>query len=96
LIDYFQRYSSLPKKPSKAVSYPSPFAIIERCPQCRGAEYWEYFYCPDYLGYGRVESKREFSLAIPPHVRDGTEAQVSPEDIGLKNSFLNVAIRIIR
>jgi molecular chaperone DnaJ len=84
------------REASEGCLVPLTVPIVERCPQCNGSGYWEYFYCPDCLGHGRVESKREFSLAIPPHVSDGTEARVSLEDIGLKSCYLNVVIRTER
>jgi molecular chaperone DnaJ len=82
-----------PREAFEGCLIPLTVPVMERCPQCNGIGYWEYFYCPDCLGRGRIEAKREFSLATPPHVRSGTEVRVSLEDIGLKNHYLNVAVR---
>ena len=54
----------------------------------------EGFFCPVCRGYGRVQREREFSLSIPPGVKDGTEITLSMEDIGLKDTSLNILVRI--
>ena len=55
---------------------------------------WENFFCPVCRGYGRVQGEREFSLSIPPGMRHGTEITLSMEDIGLKDTYLNILVRI--
>jgi DnaJ-class molecular chaperone len=52
------------------------------------------FFCPTCHGYGRVQTQREFSLSIPPHVRHGTEIRLSMEDIGLRDVYLNIIVLI--
>jgi DnaJ-class molecular chaperone len=55
---------------------------------------WEGFFCPVCFGHGRVQSEREFSLSVPPNVKNGTEIRLSMEDIGLSNVYLNVRVLI--
>jgi DnaJ-class molecular chaperone len=83
-----------PKEAFEGCIAPISVPVIEPCPRCGKSSIWEVFFCPVCLGRGRVSLKREFSLVIPPHVNDGTEAKVSMDDIGLKHCILNVLISI--
>jgi molecular chaperone DnaJ len=83
--------------PGEAASgglFPIIVPVLEPCPRCKKSGFWEDFFCPVCLGYGRVRSEREFSLSIPPHVRHGTEIRVSMEDIGLRDVYLNIVVII--
>jgi DnaJ-class molecular chaperone len=68
--------------------------VVEDCPKCRKAGLWEEFFCPVCRGYGRVRSKREFSLSVPPRVSHGMEIRLSMEDIGLRDVELHVTVLI--
>jgi DnaJ-class molecular chaperone len=74
--------------------FPVTVPVLEICPRCRTSGMWENFFCPVCRGYGRVQREREFSLSIPPGVRHGTEITLSLEDIGLKDTYLNILVRI--
>jgi DnaJ-class molecular chaperone len=74
--------------------FPITVPVIEPCPRCGRTGFWEDFFCPVCSGYGRVRSEREFSLSIPPHVRHGTEIELSMEDIGMRDTRLHVRVLI--
>jgi molecular chaperone DnaJ len=74
--------------------YPITVPVLARCSRCAGTGYWEDFYCTACRGYGRVRTEREFSLTIPPHVKEGTEITLSLEDIGLRGTLLHIVVRI--
>jgi molecular chaperone DnaJ len=74
--------------------FPLTVPVIERCPKCRTTGYWKGFFCSVCYGYGRVGSEREFSVSIPPNVRHGTEVCLSLEDIGLKDTCVNIVVFI--
>jgi DnaJ-class molecular chaperone len=82
------------KEAAEGGLFPVTVPVLEICPKCRTPGMWEIFFCPVCRGYGRVQSKREFSLSIPPGVKHGTEITLSLEDIGLKGTYLNIAVRI--
>jgi len=73
---------------------PITIPVIEPCPQCRPSRVWERFFCPICSGYGKIKSKREFSLTIPPRTKNGTEISIMLDDIGLKNIRLNIFVSI--
>jgi DnaJ-class molecular chaperone len=68
--------------------------LFEPCPKCRKSGFWEDFFCPMCLGYGRINTEKEFSLSIPPHVKHGTKINISLEDIGLRDVYLNIVVLI--
>jgi DnaJ-class molecular chaperone len=74
--------------------FPITVPVLEVCPRCRTTGMWDSFFCPVCRGYGRVQRERAFSLSIPPGVRHGTEIILSMEDIGLKDTYLNILVRI--
>ncbi len=74
--------------------FPITVPVIEPCPRCSKTGFWEDFFCPVCMGYGRRNAEREFSLSIPPNVRHGTSISLSMEDIGLKGTNLNVMVLI--
>jgi molecular chaperone DnaJ len=90
---YFEAILS-PREAAEGGLVPLSVPVLEPCPRCRKSGYWEDFYCPFCSGYGRVRSKRKFSVSMPPHVKDGTEIRLSMEDIGLRNVYLNLFVRI--
>lgn len=81
-----------PGEASQGGLFPVTIPVIESCPRCHKAGFWEDFLCPVCSGYGRVRSEREFSISIPPRVKHGTEIRLSLEDIGLKDSYVNIAV----
>jgi DnaJ-class molecular chaperone len=83
-----------PREASAGGLFPISVPVVEDCPRCRKAGLWEEFFCPVCRGYGRVRSKREFSLSVPPRVSHGAEVTVSMEDIGLRGVELHVTVLI--
>ena len=90
---YFEAILS-PGEAAEGGLFPITVPVIEPCPKCRKTGAWEDFFCPICSGYGRVQSEREFSLTIPPNVKDGTKIRLSMEDIGLRDVYLNIVILI--
>jgi len=90
---YFEVILS-PREAAEGGLFPITVPVIEPCPQCRRTGFWEDFFCPVCSGYGRVQSEREFSLSIPPHITHGTEICLSMEDIGMKDTYLHVRVLI--
>ncbi|MDD5205173.1 MAG: DnaJ domain-containing protein [Desulfobacterales bacterium] len=83
--------------PAEAVRgglFPIAVPVLESCPRCRGTGWLGDLFCPSCLGRGRVRAEREFSLSIPPHVRDGTEIVLSLEDIGLRKTSIYIVVTI--
>jgi molecular chaperone DnaJ len=74
--------------------FPIRVPVIEKCPRCEQTGFWDSLYCPECNGYGHRQAEREFSLSIPPHTADGTEAVLSLEDIGLAGVNLFVCVQI--
>lgn len=83
-----------PREAAEGGLFPVTVPVYEVCPRCRNTGMLENFFCPVCMGYGRVQKEREFSLSIPPGVRHGTEITLSMEDIGLKDTSLNILVRI--
>jgi curved DNA-binding protein len=83
-----------PTEADRGGLYPVRVPVMEPCPQCSRSGLWDDFFCPACLGYGRVQTERQFPLSIPPHVSHGTRIRVSMEDIGLRGVSLNVVVRI--
>lgn len=83
--------------PDEAVSgglYPLAVPVMINCPICSKSGLWEGLFCPLCDGFGKIQSKKEFSLSIPPNVRHGTEISISLEGIGLKDSYLHLKVSI--
>lgn len=74
--------------------FPITLPVIERCRRCKDSEIWSRFFCPDCSGHGYIHTHREFSLSIPPHTRHGTQQRISMEDIGLKDTYLNIVVYV--
>jgi molecular chaperone DnaJ len=70
--------------------------VVEDCPRCSRTGLWEEFICQVCRGFGRVRSKREFSLSVPPRISHGEEVKLSMEDIGLRDVELHVTVLIDR
>lgn len=83
-----------PREAAEGGLFPVTVPVLEVCPRCKTSGMWDNFFCPVCRGYGRVQKEREFSLSIPPGVRDGTEITLSMQDIGLKDTYLNLLVRI--
>ena len=74
--------------------FPITVPIIDPCPQCGKTEIWNQFFCPNCSGHGYIHAQREFSLSIPPNTKHGTRQSISMEDIGLKNTNLNIVVYV--
>jgi len=90
---YFEAVLS-PREATEGGLFPVTVPVIEPCPNCGKKDQYDLRFCPVCHRYGRIRSEREFSLSIPPQVKDGTSVRLSMEDIGLRNVFLNVMILI--
>jgi DnaJ-class molecular chaperone len=90
---YLEAFLS-PSEASRGGLFPITVPVIEPCTRCGKRGIWEEFFCPICSGYGRIRSEREFSLSIPPNVKHGTKISLSMEDIGLRDTYLNVAVYI--
>jgi DnaJ-class molecular chaperone len=90
---YFEAILS-PTEARNGGLFPITVPVIEPCPRCAKSGFWEDFFCPTCFGYGGVHSERQFSLSIPPNVKHRTSIRLSMEDIGLRNAYLNVIVRI--
>lgn len=74
--------------------FPITVPIIEPCPQCGETDIWHLFFCSNCSGHGYIHTHREFSLSIPPHTKHGTQQSISMEDIGLKDTNLNIVVYV--
>jgi len=83
-----------PREASQGGLFPITVPVVEDCPRCNKAGLWEEFFCPVCRGYGRVRSKREFSLSVPPRVSHGTEIRLPMEEIGLRDVELHITVLI--
>lgn len=83
-----------PREAENGGLFPVSVPVIEPCPSCRATDIWETFSCATCSGTGKIQSKREFSLSIPPHVTHGTQISLSMEDIGLRDVLLHVTVLI--
>ena len=83
-----------PEEAARGGLFPITVPVFVPCPRCKKSGFWEDFFCPLCMGYGRIKSERGFSLSIPPHVMDGTKVRISMQDIGLKEAYLNIVVRI--
>ncbi|MBN2034384.1 MAG: DnaJ domain-containing protein [Deltaproteobacteria bacterium] len=83
-----------PREAAEGGLYPVTVPVLEICPRCSTGGIWKDVFCPVCRGYGRIWSERGFSLSIPPGVRHGTEITLCMEDIGLKNTYLNIVVHI--
>ena len=90
---YFEAILS-PSEAARGGLFPITVPVIVPCTKCRSAGFWEDFFCPTCHGYVRILTEREFSLSIPPHVRQGKEIRLSMEDIGLRDVYLNIVVLI--
>jgi molecular chaperone DnaJ len=90
---YFEAILS-PKEAAEGGLFPVRLPVIEPCPRCNKASFLIDPFCPICSGYGKVRTEREFSLSIPPNVKNGTEIQLSMEDLGLRGSYLNIFVLI--
>lgn len=83
-----------PHEAAEGGLFPITVPVIAPCPQCRKAGSWEDFFCPMCRGKGRINAEQEFSLSIPPHVKQGTKIRLPLEDIGLRDVYINVTVII--
>jgi len=90
---YFEAILS-PAEAAEGGLFPVTVPVVEPCPRCSRTGFWDNFFCPVCSGFGRVTSDRQFSLSIPPHVKHGTQIELSMEDIGLRGVTLHVLVLI--
>jgi len=83
-----------PSEAAKGGLFPITVPVMENCSRCRGNGWLGDLFCPYCLGRGRINDEREFSLSIPPQVKNGTEIVLSLEDIGLRNTSLYILVTI--
>ena len=92
--DLYYEVILTPEEARNGGLFPITVPVLEACPRCRIIGFWDDFFCPVCMGYGKVNAERKFSLSIPPNVQNGTEMSLSMEDIGLKNTLLHVVVMI--
>ncbi|MBW1983011.1 MAG: J domain-containing protein [Deltaproteobacteria bacterium] len=85
-----------PREAAEGGLFPVTVPVIEECPKCSRAGFWEGFFCPICAGYGRVHSQRRFSLSVPAGVSHGTEITLSMEEIGFRRVDLHITVLIDR
>ena len=68
--------------------------VLEPCPRCEKTGMWEDFFCPLCFGRGRINKERQFSLTVPPRIRDGTRISLSMEDMGLRNVDIHILVTV--
>jgi molecular chaperone DnaJ len=74
--------------------FPVTLPVVVACPRCAQSTRWEMFLCPLCSGTGQVEIKKQFSLEIPPHVRNGALLQFSLNESGTRGVQVHIVIRI--
>jgi DnaJ-class molecular chaperone len=68
--------------------------VLDVCMRCERSGLWEGFFCPLCFGTGRVNKERQFTLTVPPRIRDGTRITLSMEDIGLKTADIHILVTV--
>lgn len=92
--DLFYEIILSPQEARQGGLFPITVPVIESCPRCSVSEIWVQFFCQECSGNGYIHGHREFSLSIPPKTKHGTQKSISMEDIGLKNTMLNIIVYI--
>jgi molecular chaperone DnaJ len=91
--DLYMEVVLTPEEARRGGVFPVAVPVLQACPDCRKGGGWVFF-CPTCGGRGAVQERREFSLAIPPEVADGTSAAVPLADIGLTDARLHIDVRV--
>jgi DnaJ-class molecular chaperone len=73
---------------------PIAVPVIEPRPKCEASGMREGSFCPACSGKGALQSERQFSLTIQPRTVHGTEVRISLDNIGLKDTVLNITVSI--
>ena len=81
-----------PEEALRGGVFPVAVPVLQACPDCR-QDGWVFF-CPTCGGRGALQERREFNLAIPPEVADGTSAAVPLDEIGLQGALLRIDVRV--
>jgi len=92
--DLFVKIILSPQEALDGGLLPLTIPVIETCTRCTRSGIWEDYFCPVCHGKRQIRSDREISLSIPPRVSHDTNIRLSLEDIGLKNSYLNVSVLV--
>jgi molecular chaperone DnaJ len=91
--DLYMEVVLTPEEAHRGGIFPVAVPVLQACPDCRPGGGW-LFFCPTCGGRGAVPERREFNLAIPPDVADGTSAAVALEEIGLTGARLHIDVRV--
>ena len=91
--DLYMEVVLTPEEALRGGVFPVAVPVLQACPDCRGGSGWTLF-CFTCEGRGVIPQRREFNLAIPPDVADGTSAAVSLEEIGLRDARLHIDVRV--
>ncbi|MDJ0763630.1 MAG: DnaJ domain-containing protein [Myxococcota bacterium] len=83
-----------PGEAARGGLFPLEIPIRERCNKCGSTGYVGMFLCGACRGQGVVQGKRELEISMPANVKDGIEARLSLEDVGLKGVDLNVLVSV--
>jgi len=91
--DLFMEVVLTPEEACRGGLFPVAVPVLQACPDCRQESGWV-LSCPTCGGRGAVQERREFDLAIPPDVADGTSAVVPLDEIGLAGVRLHIDVRV--
>jgi molecular chaperone DnaJ len=90
--DLYMEVVLTPEEALRGGVFPVAVPVLQACPDCR-QDGWVFF-CPTCGGRGALQERREFNLAIPPDVADGTSAAVPLDEIGLRGARLRIDVRV--
>ena len=76
------------------VELPVRVPAVSRCPGCGGAGRVWLYSCAACGGQGVVETSRTIRIAIPPMVRPRSLVEVPLDDLGIRNLYLRLLVRI--
>lgn len=80
----------------RGVLVPFEVPVFSLCYECGGAGRNWVFPCGACGGEGRVLERDPVDVHVPAGVRDGTRIDVSLQDLGIRNLWLSVHVRVAR
>lgn len=83
-----------PHEASHGGLFPLTVPLLKVCSSCGRSGFRGRINCPVCNGEGYINSRKEFSLSIPPGVSNQTDIKLPLDDIGLKHTYLNVLVLI--
>ncbi len=83
-----------PDEAASGLTQPLDVPIYEHCTACDGRGGDFPFPCLRCDGKGWAWGKRTISVRIPPGIREGTTFRIPMQQLGIRNLYLNVHVRI--